>query len=94
MSVKKIIAKEGLILLGIIIFGLVVYFIGRHLNTVYLIEHLDSKFKVVQNMRYRLVGYTPYMRTMSFGLNIAIFGYPVILLIRFIFWAARILKRK
>ncbi|MGA2774461.1 MAG: hypothetical protein ABSE81_00130 [Candidatus Omnitrophota bacterium] len=94
MNIKKIIAKEGLILLGIVILGLAVYFIGSHLNAVYLSEHTASRFKVVQNMRYHLVGYIPYMRTISFGLKIAIFGYPVILLIRFIFWAARILKGK
>ncbi len=94
MKIKKIIAREGLILLGIAIVGLAVYFIGRHLNNVYLIQHQEAKFKVMQNMKYSLMGYTPYIRMMSFGLNIAIFGYPIIALIRFILWAVRTLKEK
>ena len=94
MKVKKIIAREGLILLGIVILGLFIYFIGRYLNNIYLIQHQEVKFKVMQNMKYSLLGYTPYIRIMSFGLNIAIFGYPDIALIRFIFWAIKTLKEK
>lgn len=94
MNSKKIIAREGLILLGIIILGLAVYFMGRHLNNVYLTQHQGAKFKVMQNMKYSLVGYTPYIRTMSVGLNIAIFGYPLLALIRFLIWAIRTLKEK
>ncbi len=94
MNTKKIVAREGSILLGIVIAGLVVYFIGRHLNNVYLIQHQEAKFKVVQNMKYSLVGYTPYIRMMSFGFNIAIFGYPIIASIRFILWAIKTLKEK
>lgn len=94
MKIKKIIAKEGLILLGIVIAGLAVYFIARHLNNVYLIQHQEAKFKVVQNMKYSLVGYTPYIRMMSLGLNIAIFAYPVTALIRFVLWAVKMLKGK
>lgn len=94
MNIKKTIAREGLILLGIAALGLIVYFISRHLNGIYLREHWESKFKIIQNMKYSLVGYTPYIRMMSFGLNIAVFGYPVIVLIRFILWAAKILREK
>lgn len=94
MNIKKIIAREGLILLGIVILGLVIYFIGRHLNNIYLIQHQEAKFKVVQNMRYSLVGYAPYVRIKSLGLNIAIFGYPIIALTRFILWAIKTLKKK
>ncbi len=94
MKSKETVAKEGLILLGIVIVGLTVYFIVRHLNNVYLIQHQEAKFKVMQNMQYSLVGYTPYIRMMSFGLNIAIFGYPIIALIRFVLWAIRMLKQK
>jgi hypothetical protein len=93
-KVNKIIAREGLILLGIIILGLAVYFMGRHLNNIYLMQHQEAKFKIVQNMKYSLVGYTPYIKMMSFGLNIAIFGYPIVALIRFILWAIRTLKEK
>jgi hypothetical protein len=94
MNIKKVIAKEGLILLGIVILGLAVYFIFRHLNNVYLIQYQGVKFKVIQNMKYALVGHTSYIRMMSFGLNIAIFGYPIIAFIRFILWAIKMLKQK
>lgn len=94
MNIKKTIAREGLILLGIAVLGLIVYFISRHLNGIYLREHWESKFKVIQNMKYSLVGYTPYIRMMSFGLNIAVFGYPLTAFIRFILWALRILRAK
>jgi hypothetical protein len=94
MKTKKIIAREGLILLGIIIVGLAIYFIGKHLNSVYLSAHPEARFKIIENMKYSLVGYTPHIRTMAFGLNIAIFGYPISALIRFILWAIRMLKEK
>lgn len=81
-------------MLGTVILGLAVYFISRHLNNVYLIQHQGVKFKVTQNMKYALVGYTPYIRMMSLGLSIAIFGYPIIAFVRFILWAIKMLKQK
>ena len=68
-KIKRIIAREGMILLGIVILGLVLYFINKHLNNIYLVEHQQVKFKVMQNMKYGLIGYTPYLRMMSFGFN-------------------------
>ena len=94
MKIKRIIAKEGLILLGIAALGVAVYFAGRHLNSEYLIHHTAAKFKVINNMQYSLVGYNPYVKVMSFGLGIVVFGYPVIAVIRFIFWAAKMLKKR
>ena len=91
---RKFVAREGLILLGIIILGLGVYLIGRRLNNIYLIQHPQAKFKVIQNMKYALVGYLPYSKMMDFGINIAIFGYPVTGIIRFIIWEIRALKTK
>jgi len=94
MKVKTAIAKEGLILLAVIISGLVVYFAGRHFNASYLAEHSGARYKVIGNMKYCLVGYTPYLKVMSLGLSLAIFGYPVILLTRFVFWSLKTLKGK
>jgi len=94
VNIRKIIAKEGLILLGAVILGLSVYFISRHLNNVYLIQNQGAKFKVIHNMKYSLVGFTPYTSMMSLGLNIAIFSYPIIAFIRFIFWAIKTLKER
>lgn len=94
MKTRKIIAREGLILIGSVILGAAVYLIARHFNNVYLIQHQEAKVKVVQNMRYSLVGYTPYMNIMSLGLNIAVFAYPVIAVIRFVLWAIKTLREK
>ena len=94
MKIKKIIAKEGLIILGVVILGFVVYFIVRHLNNLYLIQHQGAKFKVIHNIIYSLLGYTPYLKIISFGLNLAIFGYPIIGLIRFVLWAVKTLDGK
>lgn len=91
---ERIIAREGLILLGIVILGLTIYFISRHLNNIYVSQHWESEFKVMQKMKYRLVGFTPYLKTMSFGLNLAMFGYPIVIIVRFIIWAVRTLKGK
>jgi len=94
MRIKRIIARESLILLGILVLGLAVYFIGRYLNNIYLMHHQEDKFKVIQNMKYSLLGYTPYIRIMSFGLNISVFGYPMVSLIRFILWSVKTLRNK
>jgi len=94
MKIKKIIAREGLILIGSVILGAVVYFIARRFNNVYLFQHQEEKIKVVQSMRYSLVGYTPYMNMMSLGVNIAAWGYPVLAVGRFILWAVRTLREK
>ena len=93
MKAKKVIAREGLILLAVVISGLSVYFIGRHLNSEYLQQYPHAQYKVVDNMRYALVGYAPYMKIMSLGLAFAIFAYPFLALVRFILWAVRTLKK-
>ncbi len=94
MNSKKVIAREGLILLGCVVAGLAIYFTARHLNNVYLIQHHEARMKVMQNMQYSLVGYTPYIKMMSLGLNTAILGYPVFGVVRFILWAFKTLKKK
>jgi len=92
MNIKKKIAKEGLILLGFAALGLVIYFIGKHLNNTYLLTHQEVKFKVIKNMRYALIGYTPYLTVKNFGLGICALGYPLFAIFRFIFWAIKTLK--
>ena len=91
---KKIIAREGLMLLGFVVLGLVVYYIGNHLNSTYLIQNQHAKVKVIENMRYSLIGYTPYVTIKSFGSGLAIFGYPLFALTRFILWAIKVIKEK
>jgi len=94
INVKKLIAREGLILLGVVLLGLAIYFIARNLNTAYITAHPEAKFKYVGNMKYILIGYTPYINMMSLGLNIAMLGYPVIAIARFIIWAMRTLGKR
>lgn len=94
MSIKKFLAREGLILLGVVLLGLAIYFIARNLNTAYVTAHPAAKFKYVGNMKYILIGYTPYINAMSLGLNIAMLGYPIIAIARFIIWAMRIIREK
>ena len=94
IKIKKIIAREGLILLAMAVLGLALYFIGRHFNSIYLIQHQEAKFKIIKQMKYSLIGYTPYIKIMSLGKNIAWFGYPIIAIIRFILWAIKTLKEK
>lgn len=94
MKIRRMIAREGLILLGVVILGLGIYFTARHWNDVYLSRQHQARIKVVRNMRYSLAGYEPYMNMMSLGTGIAVFGYPVLGIVRFVVWAVRILRRK
>jgi len=94
MNLRKVIAREGLILLGFAALGLVVYFFAKHLNGVYLTQHANDKIKSVGEMRYCLLGYSPYLRLESLGLFIAAAGYPIFALIRFIAWSIKMLRGK
>ena len=94
MRIKRIVAREGLILLGIVLIGLGVYLTARHWNEDYLSQHRKTRTKVVQNMRYSLAGYEPYINMMSAGAGIAVFGYPSVCVVRFIIWSVRILRKK
>ncbi len=94
MKIKKFVAREGLLLVAVVAIGLAIYFGGRHLNTVYLIQHEQARLKEIGSARYALVGYTPYLQMMSAGLWCALLGYPIIALIRFIFWAIKQLRAK
>lgn len=68
MRIKKIIAREGLILLGFIVVGVSGY--------------------LIMNFRYDLI------RLGEVGCLFLILGYPIYLIMRFILWAIRTLKRK
>ena len=94
MNVKKIAAKEGLIILAVEIVGLTIFFAGRHLNTVYVLRHPEAQIAVVHGMQYSLTGYIPYVRMMSAGLKVAVFGYPVLAVGRFVIWAVKTLRTK
>lgn len=89
---KKILAREGLILMGFILAGLCVYLAGRHLNNIYLSQHQDAMTRSIHNMKYRLLGYSPYLNTIWLGKFIAVFGYPLTGVLRFGIWGFRQLR--
>jgi len=131
MGIKKIIAKEGLILSGIVIFGLLLIFISfrfpalsgqeiaRAGNFEIKIEQLMGRIAQANNkpeaadefnkyfqkwksdnfndiLQYKHVRFIQKVRKSInlFGKVFILFGYPVFLIIRFIFWAIRTLKQK
>jgi hypothetical protein len=67
MQIKKIIAREGLILLGFIVVGVSGY--------------------LIINFRYDLI------RVGEAGCLFLILGYPIYLIMRFILWAMKTVKK-
>jgi uncharacterized integral membrane protein len=81
--IKQIIAKEGLIFLGILLFGAII------INTTYLLRpSLEDIFNGIN------INNLSYGRIIDVGYLIVIFGYPLYLLIRFIFWAVKTLEKE
>jgi hypothetical protein len=95
-NIKRIIAREGLILLGFIGVGLLVWGLGEYLN--YKYWHYDVKRIFPNPLTYEQqigVGLAnPYYSVIWLGKYFVIFTYPFSLLIRFIIWAIRTLREK
>lgn len=87
MNVKKIIAREGLILLGFICGGAVIIGLTK---LSYHIFYLLTKPRLYDN----LLIFEPFNTIKNIGLLIVVFGYFAYLLIRFIIWAIKTLKQK
>ena len=79
---KKIIAREGLILLGLIISGFVLSLLSEKLYPVDLLAPYASIQVSIRNSLEELATF------------LVIFAYPSYLLIRFIIWAIRTLRQK
>jgi len=83
--IKKIIAREVLVLLGIIIIGVMVasmgFFIEKIAPSPMRLDTLEKIIVLKDNL-------------MVFGFAIVYLGYPIYLLIRLIFWAIKTLRKK
>lgn len=84
MNTKKIIAREGLILLGIIAISLLAKYA------------IDIYGRIVGFYIKEEWADIPYIFTVLYNLgNILLYlGYPIYLLIRFVIWAIKMLKEK
>jgi len=90
-KVVRIIAREWLILLGIIAVGILIILFGYSTKfipvklTISLFKDTDAAI---------LVKYALMVQILNFGRLVAVYGYPVYLLIRFIIWAIKTLREK
>jgi len=93
---KRIIAREGLILLGFISLGILIWGLGEYLN--YRYWHYDVKKVFPNPLSYEQeigVGLAnPYYLIIWIGNFFAFITYPAYLFIRFIVWAVRTLRQK
>lgn len=82
-KIKRIIAREGLILVCIVICGLVTIFLGQliHGYSIKGKEVLTTEELFSRNLIEKVGVYLLYL------------GYPIYLLIRFILWAVRTLRK-
>lgn len=78
-KIKRIIAKEGLILLGIIFIAGIIIFIANRFPPRCIIE---GNFTIMPTNK------------IASGIYILIFVYLLYLLIRFLFWALRTLRER
>lgn len=79
--IKRIIAREGLVLLGIIFLGAVIYFSGTHTSIYW------EQYRVEPAANPLIILWAKG----SLGLIVGIFGYPFYWLIRFVIWAIKTL---
>lgn len=81
--IKKIIAREGLIICSIIIAGMTLMLIGEHISQYTKLKPLPEGFVLDPDGEPFIYGW---------GVLLLIGGYPLYLLIRFIIWAIRTLR--
>ena len=84
-EIKRIIAHEGLVVLGITVFGLLLFILGKHIPELW----------AMKEGQYTLIPEMPFCEFMlRSGKLFILFGYPFYLLVRFIIWAVRTLRAK
>jgi len=100
---KKIIAREGLVFLGIVLLGFIIIQTGMHFLPYLKITCLENLFekKCILTPAEELIwGNLPppppilYRIITAIGQFLLFLGYPTYLLIRFIIWAIMILLKK
>jgi hypothetical protein len=90
MNIKKIIAREGLIILGILLPGIILLLIGNILITQPTQIQIDVTKLPDQPTIYTKIGYN----LNKIGLLLLLFAYPLHWLIRFVIWAIKTLRQK
>ena len=91
-KIKRIIAREGLIIIGIMVFSLCFYWLielMRHLLATYFM----SKVKDIKDIN-GLPNLMLFAYIKDFSILILVVSYPAYLMVRFILWAVKILKQK
>jgi hypothetical protein len=84
MNIMKIVAREGLIILGITILTVTIYLFGSLLITL----HKPPAKEILTTEE--LFGIGIHIKGKAFYL---LYAYPLYLLIRFVFWAIKTLKK-
>jgi len=86
--IKRIIAREGLVLLGIILLGTLILIFSKCLlnkNNI-LFRFLPLDYYTTEVLLAKILE--------VIGISIIILGYPVYLLVRFVNWAIKTLNEK
>ena len=88
-KIERIIAREGLIIFGIMVISVILIWIsvptGHHYEYFSTIG-LKNPYPFFDNRIFALM--------FAIGIRLSFFGYPAYLLIRFIIWAIKTLKQK
>ncbi len=92
MDIKKIIAREGLVILGIIFLGLCIIGINTLCNAIFVNTYINTPEE--NKIGWQVISYAHYDDINVFGILIICLGFPIYLIIRFIIWAIKTLKEK
>lgn len=89
IKIKKIIAREGLVIVGFFIFSFIFIFILSNI----------PDFKAYKNsqtgeLMRGIIWDDNKSKIQQIGIYISLLGYPLYLFVRFFIWAIRILKQK
>lgn len=97
-SIKKTIAREGLILLGIVIIGVMLTWVNDEVDYTHIISTWKGKIYLIPeryifSIRLFEIG-DIYFIKYGIGTFLLFLVYPIYLLIRFIIWAIKTLREK
>jgi hypothetical protein len=94
--IKRVIAREGLIVLGIILIGIAIVLINNVRNDIFQRNYqLPLLEKPIRVSELPTIPSAPYYKQINnFGDLTLLFGYPFYILIRFVIWAVRTMRDK
>ena len=87
---KKILAREGLIIIAILVFGALIIGINILCNNIFVKHYVNTPQE--NAVGWQIISYAHYDLINRLGFMILLLGYPLYLIIRFIFWAIRTLR--